>query len=107
MIPILMALTAAAGIASIAMIASKQPPAMPAFASGVSGFGGGAAIVGEKGPEMVTMGAGSNVITNENLERLMGNGGGNINIQNMTVMANDPRSFADQMIELRRFELAR
>jgi hypothetical protein len=107
MIPILMALTAAAGIASIAMIASKQPPAMPAFAAGVTGFGGGAAIVGEKGPEMVTMGAGSNVITNENLERLMGNTGGNINIQNMTVMANDPRSFADQMIELRRFELAR
>jgi hypothetical protein len=106
MIPILVALASAAGIASLAMIGSKQPPSMPAFAEGVTGFGGGAALVGEKGPELVTMGRGSNVVTNENLERMMGNSG-SININNMTVMANDPREFADKMIDLRRYELAR
>lgn len=40
---------------------------IPAFAKGVTGFGGGAALVGEAGPELVTMGRGANVITNKNL----------------------------------------
>ena len=44
---------------------------IPGFARGVTGFGGGAALVGEKGPEIVTMGRGSNVITNENLVKFM------------------------------------
>ena len=44
---------------------------LPAFARGVTGFGGGSALVGEKGPEIVTMGRGSNVITNENLVKFM------------------------------------
>ena len=40
---------------------------IPKFAKGVTGFGGGAALVGEVGPELVTMGRGANVITNEKL----------------------------------------
>lgn len=44
---------------------------IPGFARGVTGFGGGAALVGEAGPEIVTMGRGSNVITNENLIAFM------------------------------------
>ena len=46
-------------------------PELHAFAKGVTGFGGGAALVGERGPEVVTMGRGSNVITNENLVKFM------------------------------------
>ena len=44
---------------------------IPAFAKGVTGFGGGSALVGELGPEIVTMGRGSNVLTNENLTGFM------------------------------------
>ena len=41
------------------------------FADGVTGFKGGAAVVGEKGPELLNLPRGSNVLTNENLNRLM------------------------------------
>lgn len=44
---------------------------IPGFAKGVTGFGGGSALVGENGPEVVTLGKGSNVITNENLVSFM------------------------------------
>ena len=39
---------------------------------GVTNFQGGSAIVGEKGPELVTLPRGSNVITNENVNKLLG-----------------------------------
>jgi len=39
------------------------------FAEGGTNVKGGPAIVGEKGPEMVTMGQGANVVTNENLQK--------------------------------------
>jgi len=42
------------------------------FADGGTNIKGGAAIVGEKGPEMLTLGQGSNVITNESLEKAFG-----------------------------------
>lgn len=41
------------------------------FADGVTRFGGGTAVVGERGPELVNLPRGSNVITNENLNRLI------------------------------------
>jgi tape measure domain-containing protein len=44
---------------------------IPGFAKGVTNFGGGSALVGEAGPEIVTMGRGSNVLTNENLIKFM------------------------------------
>ena len=44
---------------------------IPEFATGVTNFGGGMALVGERGPELVTMGRGANVITNENVNRFM------------------------------------
>lgn len=55
-----------AGIGLIALgtlittLAAKFSKA-PAFASGVTNFGGGLALVGEKGPELVTLPAGSSV----------------------------------------------
>ena len=42
------------------------------FANGVTGYQGGTAMVGERGPEMVTLPAGSNVITNENVRKMAG-----------------------------------
>ncbi len=44
---------------------------VPRFAQGVTGFEGGAAIVGEEGPELVTLGRGANVITNENTTKII------------------------------------
>lgn len=40
---------------------------VPGFASGVQNFGGGMAVVGEKGPELVQLPRGSNVIPNSQL----------------------------------------
>lgn len=44
---------------------------IPGFAKGVTGFRGGPAVVGENGPEVVTLGRGSNVLTNKNLVAFM------------------------------------
>lgn len=43
----------------------------PGFATGITGFGGGTALVGERGPELVTLGRGANVITNQNTSRIL------------------------------------
>lgn len=45
--------------------------AIPGFATGVTGFAGGLAMVGERGPELVNLPRGSNVITNENTNKLL------------------------------------
>jgi len=59
------------GIGAIPNIDYLTLDSIPFFANGVTDFGGGPAIVGEKGPEMVTMGQGSNVVTNENVKNIM------------------------------------
>lgn len=60
-----------AGILGAAQAVAVASTPIPKFARGVTGFPGGAAIVGERGPELVTLPAGANVITNENTERLL------------------------------------
>lgn len=45
---------------------------VPAFAGGVTNFAGGAALVGERGPELVTLPRGSNVIPNNQLGNVSG-----------------------------------
>ena len=56
-------LSIAAGIALVALssVASK---AIPQFATGVQNFRGGVALVGERGPELVNLPKGSDVLTN-------------------------------------------
>ncbi len=44
---------------------------IPQFADGVTGFSGGLALVGERGPELVSLPGNSNVVTNENTEKLI------------------------------------
>jgi len=41
-------------------------PALPELATGATNFSGGLALVGEKGPEIVSLPTGSNVVTNNN-----------------------------------------
>ena len=50
----------------------KVRDVIPGFATGVRNFTGGAAIVGERGPELVTLPRGSNVFTNDQTERMVG-----------------------------------
>ena len=74
------------------MLAKK----VPGFAKGVDGFGGGMAMVGEKGPELVTLPGGSNVITNKNTEALMRGGGGGGTMQ--VEVTGTIRGQGDQML---------
>jgi hypothetical protein len=53
---------------------SKNGAKIPGFATGVTNFGGGLAMVGERGPELVNLPTGSNVLTNENTNRFIGSG---------------------------------
>lgn len=47
-------------------------PRIPQFANGVRNFSGGAAIVGERGPELVTLPKGSNVFSNGETQNILG-----------------------------------
>jgi hypothetical protein len=51
---------------------------VPGFADGVTNFEGGTALVGERGPELVNLPRGSNVVTNENTESLLRDSGSSI-----------------------------
>lgn len=59
----------------MSLINEQKPPAPPAFAEGVTNFEGGWAVVGEKGPELAYLNRGTNVVTNENVEKLLSGGG--------------------------------
>lgn len=68
------------GIGSVGSIVSGL---IPGFAGGVTNFGGGVAIVGEEGPELVTLPRGSNVLPAgktksaiDNARKVGGTGGG-------------------------------
>ena len=58
----------------------------PAFATGVRNFGGGTALVGERGPELVQLPKGSNVVPNGNLNAM---GGGNAYIMETVIRGQD------------------
>ena len=96
-------------IAQTAIIAQQKY--VPAFADGVTNFSGGTALVGERGPELVTLGRGSNVVTNENVNKMMNGNGNMFYINEMYVMANNSEEFArslnDQLIENERYQRAR
>ena len=73
---------------------------LPRFARGVENFGGGLAIVGERGPELVNLPKGSDVIPNNQIATT---GGGsttiNINVGLMTGSAIERREAAMKMFE--------
>lgn len=57
---------------------------IPGFAAGVHNFSGGLAVVGERGPELVNLPAGSSVYTNSQSQQMMG-GGTSITIQSLVL----------------------
>lgn len=63
----------------ISTIKSQIPSSLlsfiPGFATGVRNFVGGLAVVGEKGPELVSLPSGSSVYTNEESSNMMKNAG--------------------------------
>lgn len=56
---------------------------VPGFADGVRNFGGGLAIVGEQGPELVNLPKGADVFTNQESRQMVGGAG--ITIENMNI----------------------
>jgi len=66
---VLAALSGALGATQVAAIAAKP---IPAFAGGVDNFGGGLALVGERGAELVNLPRGSSVIPNNQIDNSVG-----------------------------------
>jgi hypothetical protein len=59
-------------------------PSIPGFATGVQNYSGGLALVGEQGPELVTLPPGSSVYTNQQTRSMMaGSGSGGQTIINV------------------------
>jgi hypothetical protein len=68
------ALAAISGVALIALgsLIESKISKVPGFANGVNNFRGGFAVVGERGPELVNLPTGSNVIPNNQLSGKIG-----------------------------------
>lgn len=68
------ALVIAAGVAAVAIGSALKNAfnntQVPGFADGITNFSGGAALVGERGPEIVTLPSGANVIPNNPFDAL-------------------------------------
>lgn len=88
-----------AGIAAVALGTALKNSfgrqKVPAFADGVINFGGGMALVGERGPELVNLPRGSDVIPNNAL-------GGNIEVVVAGVMRGDDIYFTNQKVTRRK-----
>lgn len=84
----------AAGIALVALGTLVQAAASqiktPAFATGVRNFEGGTALVGERGPELLHLPSGSNVIPNGQLNNMMT--GNNMLVAEYTIKGQDLRT---------------
>lgn len=123
------ALMSVAGVQT-GTIASQSPPAnptpralpkepayipVPSYATGVTAFQGGMALVGEEGPELVTLPQGANVITNENTndilatlaEALEGGTSGDITVNVTCVIDGSAIPIKEQLIEIQRDEMFR
>ena len=76
-----------------ALLGGAKPPA---FASGVTNFVGGAALVGERGAELVTLPRGANVIPANQTRNVLNSGGNKTYTFNIT-NAGDPMAAAYQI----------
>jgi len=70
------------GAFSVVPLLKDHVPQIPHFASGVQNFSGGMALVGERGPELVNLPRGSNVIPNN---QIGGMGAGSSTTVNITL----------------------
>ncbi len=80
--------TVIAGIAAVALGALLQK-AIPGFAGGVTGYSGGLALVGERGPELVRLPRGSDVIPNHQLNNMAAGNGVQVFIPAVTLRGSD------------------
>lgn len=71
-------------------------PQIPGFAGGVDNFGGGVAMVGERGPELVTLPRGSSVSSNRETEKIMNNKSVTFNITQRN--GETPQEIADAIL---------
>jgi hypothetical protein len=96
---IINALTLAKGDSKFGAVAGiGAAPKVPAFASGVQNFVGGAALVGERGAELVTLPRGSNVLPANQTKNVLNNSGGNKTYNvNVTTGGGDPTAIAMQI----------
>lgn len=72
---------AGVGLVALGALITSQLSKTKAFATGVRNFGGGTALVGERGPELVQLPKGSNVVPNGNLNAMSINQGGNVTFE--------------------------
>jgi hypothetical protein len=81
--------------------------AVGARAQGGQVRGGESYLVGERGPELLTMGTSGRIATNENLKNAVGGDNGNtsnvVNV-NFSVQANDTAGF-DRLLQSRRGQI--
>ncbi|MGJ9383239.1 hypothetical protein [Salipaludibacillus sp. CF4.18] len=81
---------------------SLKTPNIPMFKDGVRNFAGGAAIVGEAGPELVNLPKGSNVYSNGETKDMFGGGG---ITQNITI--NSPQALSPSEIKRKQLQASR
>jgi len=77
-------------------------PNIPAFANGVNNFGGGVAMVGERGRELVTLPRGSSVVPNKQTENIMNSNNKNVTFNITQKSGESGKEMADYiMLKLR------
>lgn len=72
---------------------------IPAFASGVRNFGGGVALVGERGPELVNLPRGANVYSNSESRGMLGGDPGYVVV---VVQSEDGRTLQRKLLKVKR-----
>ena len=96
----------AMGAANVGIIAGQTIAGL-ARANGGQVRGGESYLVGERGPELLTMGTSGRIATNENLKSAMNSDQGkttqNVNV-NFSIVANDTKGF-DQLLNSRRGQI--
>jgi len=86
------------GGTSLSAATGVGAPKVPAFASGVTNFRGGMALVGERGAELVTLPRGSNVLPANQTKNVLNNSGGNKTYNvNVTTGSGNPTEIALQI----------
>jgi phage-related protein len=89
-------------ISAINRIPAINLPNIPGFAGGVRNFGGGLAVVGERGPELLALPGGSSVFSNNESRRMISGAqpvGGN-QTNNLTIINNGPAAGADLLRDI-------